>query len=121
MVMLVLAALVVIGTPFVLSMRIHEEGSVKTLADRQADLAQTSARNHAIATLMATHESREDGVFEPENRLGVHPEDQGIPNGKFDDSEELDVDLGFLATVPFVGEEPATLSTARHFADTAGP
>ena len=52
LVILVLSALVMVGTPFILSMKLQERGSVHTMAQKRADLAAISARNHAVAQAM---------------------------------------------------------------------
>ena len=62
LVVLVLSALVIIGTPFVISMKLQEQGSVHTVAKEKARIAALSARNHAVASLFQTHPSREEGV-----------------------------------------------------------
>ena len=58
LVVLVLTALVAIGTPFVISMKLQERGSIHTEARQRAHLAATSARNHAVAHLFNQHASR---------------------------------------------------------------
>lgn len=68
MVVVVLTALMIVGTPFVISMRLHERGSFRTLGDRKAELARISARNHTVAHLFASHPSRETGSLEVEWR-----------------------------------------------------
>ncbi|MDG1455450.1 MAG: hypothetical protein P8R38_04530, partial [Planctomycetota bacterium] len=55
MVVLVLAALTAIGTPFLVSMRLQEAGSAKSLATHKARLAAKSARDHAVSHLFDTH------------------------------------------------------------------
>lgn len=59
MVVLVLAALLMIGTPFILSMKLQEQGSIQTVAAQQARLAATTARNLAVSQLFESHPSRE--------------------------------------------------------------
>lgn len=95
LVILVLTALVAIGTPFVISMKLQERGSVHTVADERAHLASTSARNHAVAHLFGTHESREREFVD----------EDGIPAHKVDDWEELQPE--FELTLSLVGDEDA--------------
>ncbi|MEM7165478.1 MAG: hypothetical protein AAF581_08440 [Planctomycetota bacterium] len=59
MAIVVLAALLMIGTPFVLSMRLQEEGATQLVNDERARLAAESVRNRAVARLFETHPSRE--------------------------------------------------------------
>ncbi len=70
MVVLVLAALAAIGTPFLASMRLQESGSAKTLADHKARLAARSARDHAVSHLFDTHHSRERDYWNPGQNAG---------------------------------------------------
>ena len=79
LVILVLTALLAIGTPFVLSMKLQERGAVHTVAQREAELAARSARNHALAHLFSTHDSREREQVD----------DSGTGGHKYDTSEEL--------------------------------
>ncbi|MGE4620428.1 MAG: hypothetical protein AAEJ04_11535, partial [Planctomycetota bacterium] len=65
MVILVLAALAAIGTPFVISMRLQEQGAARSVADQRARLGARSARDHAVSTLFDTHHSREREQWEP--------------------------------------------------------
>ncbi|MCA8963068.1 MAG: hypothetical protein KDC38_21240, partial [Planctomycetes bacterium] len=98
MVILVLTALVVIGTPFVISMKLQEEGGRQIAAQERARLAQVSARNHAVAHLFGTYPSRESGTVEIS--MNVEGENAGraaehgdteLPGRKMDDREEIDV------------------------------
>ncbi len=81
LVVLVLTSLVAIGTPFVISMKLQERGSVQVLARQRAHLAAISARNHAVAGLFGTHPAREQEEFDEE----------GIPKDKYDDWEEIQI------------------------------
>ena len=65
MVILVLAALAAIGTPFVISMRLQEQGAARSVADQKARLGARSARDHAVSTLFDTHHSRERDNWQP--------------------------------------------------------
>ncbi|MCI0651139.1 MAG: LamG domain-containing protein [Planctomycetes bacterium] len=105
LVVLVLAALVVIGTPFVLSMRLQEQGAIKSLAVRQAEYAALSARNFTVANLIQTHPARESGMVTAATSAGGKKakeskkdgaavvEPPAAPNSKIDDLAELEVDL----------------------------
>ncbi len=79
LVVLVLTALVTIGTPFVISMKLQERGSVFTVDRERAHLASLSARNHTLAHLFNNHPSREREVVD----------DDGIPAHKYDTWEEF--------------------------------
>ena len=70
MVVLVLAALAAIGTPFLASMRLQESGAAKTLADHKARLAARSARDHAVSHLFDTYHSRERDFWTPGENAG---------------------------------------------------
>ena len=70
MVVLVLAALTAIGTPFLVSMRLQEAGSAKSLATHKARLAAKSARDHAVSHLFDTHHSRERDFWSPGANAG---------------------------------------------------
>ncbi|HIA28162.1 MAG TPA: hypothetical protein EYN79_08645, partial [Planctomycetes bacterium] len=83
LVILVLTALVAIGTPFAISMKLQERGSFHSTAREEADLAVTSARNHAVAHLFGTHPSREREA----TAVGE------VPGDKFDGLEELQVEF----------------------------
>jgi len=83
LVVLVLTALVAIGTPFVISMKLQDRGSVQTVAREEAHLAALSARNHAVAHLFATHASRESDAVD----------DEGVPAHKVDDTAELQAEF----------------------------
>ncbi|MGE4632551.1 MAG: hypothetical protein AAEJ47_05895, partial [Planctomycetota bacterium] len=65
MVILVLAALAAIGTPFVISMRLQEQGAARSIAEQRARLGARSARDHAVSTLFDTHHSRERETWQP--------------------------------------------------------
>lgn len=56
MVVMVLAILVVIGTPFAVSMLLQEKSGQSFLADTRARFAAEGARNHAIAQLSLGHD-----------------------------------------------------------------
>ncbi len=79
LVVLVLTALVAIGTPFVISMKLQERGSVHVVARQEAHLAALSARNHAVAHLFGSHANRERSLVD----------EDGIPADKYDDWQEL--------------------------------
>ncbi len=108
LVILVLTALVLIGTPFALSMRQQELASQQTVAERQAEFAATSARNRAVAHLMLTHPTRDEGVREialAETSAGDERDGDGdgeaakprkVPESKIDERAELEVDLASL-------------------------
>ncbi len=65
MVILVLAALAAIGTPFVISMRLQEKGAARSVAQHRARLGALSARDHAVSSLFDTHHSRERENWQP--------------------------------------------------------
>ena len=99
LVILVLSALVLVGTPFMLSMKLQERGSVVTLAQRRADLASISARNRAVAHLMNTHPSREREEAESQRE-----DEGGTPGYVWDSIEDFEVPIpGTLAIIPFDG------------------
>ncbi|MCZ6688190.1 MAG: hypothetical protein O7H41_01100, partial [Planctomycetota bacterium] len=79
MVVCVLAALVIIGTPFVLSMRTHELGSRRIQAGVQARFLAEAAVNRAIRMTMESHEQLE--------RLGSDP--QGVDYDLFSEFQML--------------------------------
>ncbi|MFQ5655519.1 MAG: hypothetical protein ACE5GW_12415, partial [Planctomycetota bacterium] len=122
LVVLVLSALALIGTPFVISMKLQERGSVHTVAQERADLAALSARNHAVAHLFSTHPSREEGSAviplsqvrtDIEERGGTGgengPEEIVSPKAAFDGLDELEIRFASrLALEPKdePGEEP---------------
>lgn len=98
MVVVVLTALMIVGTPFVISMKLQERGSFRTIGERKADLAQISARNQAVAELFQSHPSREVGNDSVEIDFGddARGSDFGtrtFPRRTVDDLEELMVDL----------------------------
>ncbi len=59
MVVMVLAILVVIGTPFAVSMLLQEKSGHSFLEDARARFAAEGARNHAVAQLAKGHDSME--------------------------------------------------------------
>ena len=65
MVILVLAALAAIGTPFVISMRLQEMGAAHSVSQQKARLGARSARSHALSHLFDTHHSRERDNWSP--------------------------------------------------------
>lgn len=89
LVILVLSALLMIGTPFVLSMILQEQGASQSVAKERARLAAHSARNHAVAHLFSTHPSRERGQL-MESDLGDLLTQQ-VPAEKVDELAELSV------------------------------
>ena len=71
MVLLVLSALAIVGTPFVISMALQEKSSVRFEGAVKARVAAEAARNHAMSILQRTHlavedekEAEEAGVLE---------------------------------------------------------
>ncbi|MFN0057172.1 MAG: hypothetical protein ACKVX7_01830 [Planctomycetota bacterium] len=108
MVLLVLAALVIIGTPFVVSMKIQEQGSAHHAASERARLAQFSVRNHAVAELYKTHPQRESGEFEVaagNRERAARYSDIVVPNGKVDEYEELDIEVKSQLPIQSLGGE----------------
>lgn len=102
LVVLVLTALVAIGTPFAISMKLHERGSFQYTAREEANLAVTSARNHAVAQLFSTHPSREREASERNS----------VPGDKFDGLDELEVEFDTeFTTVPVQGSDSPQLYT----------
>ncbi|OUU26126.1 MAG: hypothetical protein CBC13_00865 [Planctomycetia bacterium TMED53] len=101
MVVLVLAALAAIGTPFLASMRLQESGAAKSLADHKARLAARSARDHAVSHLFDTHHSRERDYWNPGENAG----------DLVDDLEDLQVDFPeSLETEPVDSTEAVALA-----------
>ena len=90
LVLCVLAALVMIGTPFVVSMRLQEKGSQVEVANYKAALLSRSVRNHAIAELYHTCPSRE-----PDERLSSDLPEEHRPWARRIDSHEE------IVTTPF--------------------
>ena len=100
MVVLVLAALAAIGTPFLASMRLQESGAAKTLADHKARLAARSARDHAVSHLFDTYHSRERDFWTPGENAG----------DLVDDIEDLQVSFpDSLTTEPLDQTESALI------------
>ena len=63
LVVLTIAALAILATPFMVSMRLQEKSSQNAVAQARARYAVTAAFNHALAQLIAaTHEYGEFGV-----------------------------------------------------------
>ncbi|NCF56845.1 MAG: hypothetical protein GWP41_11390, partial [Planctomycetia bacterium] len=90
MVVLVLAALTAIGTPFLVSMRLQEAGSAKSLATHKARLAARSARDHAVSHLFDTHHSRERDFWEPGANAGDLVDDLDELQVSFPDQAETE-------------------------------
>ncbi|MGE3165110.1 MAG: hypothetical protein AB7O52_09410 [Planctomycetota bacterium] len=122
LVILVLSALVLIGTPFILSMTLQEQGSVHTAAQERARLGAESARNYAVAQLFATHPSRETGLERREltpageGRAAAAPS-SGVqtiefPKTKVDGVDELRVLLPTEIAIERVGGESENTSAA---------
>lgn len=107
MVILVLAALAAIGTPFVISMKLQENGAARSVAQQRAHLGARSARSHAISQLFDTHHSRERDLWSP----GMEAQDL------IDSADELEIEFppGFVAT-PVVGDGPRPMQ-ARGVSD----
>ena len=103
MVVLVLAALAAIGTPFLASMRLQESGAAKTLADHKARLAARSARDHAVSHLFDTYHSRERDFWTPGENAG----------DLVDDLEDLQVVFPESMTTEPLDQSESTTLTMR--------
>ncbi|MDQ7779627.1 MAG: hypothetical protein RDV41_07945, partial [Planctomycetota bacterium] len=89
LVLMVLAALVAVATPFLVSMVQHESSSRNYLDNVKARIAAENARNAGIVSMMRTHESFEIGsgaaapFDDPEvdtlDEIGVSKDDIGLP------------------------------------------
>ena len=92
LVILVLSALLVIGTPFAISMKLQERGSVQTVAEERAQIAAISGRNHAVASLFNTHPSREEGMTVTDSPAGNSGSGMvELAAAKVDDYAELEI------------------------------
>lgn len=118
LVVLVLSALVLIGTPFILSMTLQEQGSVHTAAQERARLGAESARNYAVTRLFATHPARETGIRviggTVTSSSGTAIQSIDYPNHKIDDLEELEVVIPpELSLEPIGGGNESSVARAR--------
>src|SRR5690606_7751562 len=74
LVVVVIAALLAIGAPFVLSMRLHEKSSAGFEAQVRAEHLAESGRNLAAAHLLHSHPDEERRVRELAGDLASDPE-----------------------------------------------
>ena len=105
MVILVLAALVLVGTPFVISMKQQESASVYNLAQRRAEIATHSVRNHAVASLMGTHPARDKKLISADlgtkgKASDTDSDEYEVPGHKVDTADELVVSLDRVGLLP---------------------
>ncbi|MEM7262578.1 MAG: hypothetical protein AAF488_11355 [Planctomycetota bacterium] len=110
LVIMVLTALVVIGTPFAISMKLQEEGSRQITARERARLAQISARNHAVAHLFASHPSREDGTVEIDRSIS------GSGSNRASDYLIMETEAGPAVAGVVVATLPGSTTLARSLA-----
>ncbi|GIW71026.1 MAG: hypothetical protein KatS3mg102_0568 [Planctomycetota bacterium] len=82
MVLLVLAALVVVGVPFARQMRLQERSARSFAAQRQAEWLAQGARELGLAWLLRSHPDQERRTAQAQGALGNSPED-------WDDTAEL--------------------------------
>ncbi len=81
MVLLVLLALAIIGTPFVISMALQEKSSIQFEGGVKARRAAEGARNHALARLHETHRAVENEIVArsaPEGDILEEYENKGV-------------------------------------------